>query len=70
MNAFQQQNADMAEAPAPMEKYAHNSGAGVGAASPYRDVPEVQGSNVERPVAYEMPGSAPAEMDGGAPVRR
>ncbi|KAF9692728.1 hypothetical protein EKO04_009059 [Ascochyta lentis] len=71
LNAYQQQHAAMAEAPTPMEKYAHNAGAGsAGPASPYRDVPEVQGSAVERPGVFEMPGSAPAEMDGGVPARR
>lgn len=71
MNAYQQQNAGMVEAPTSMDKYAYNAGAGsVGPASPYRDVPEVQGSAVGQPVAYEMPGSAPVEMDGNAPTRR
>lgn len=69
MNAFQQQNAGMAEAPSPGEKYAYNSGAGsTGPASPYKDVPEV--GKIQRPVAYEMPASGPVEMDSGAPARR
>lgn len=68
MNAFQQQYSGMAEAPTPNEKYAHHSGAPP--ASPYRDVPEVQGSAVAEQHVYEMPGSGPAELDGGAPQRR
>lgn len=55
----------MAEAPVPTEKYAYNA-----SNSPYRDVPEVQGSPVGGHNVYEMQGSAPAEMDGSAPVRR
>ncbi|KAF1359616.1 hypothetical protein EJ07DRAFT_155576 [Lizonia empirigonia] len=71
MNAFQQQNAGMVDAPSPGEKYAYNSGAdSTGPASPYRDVPGVQGNAVERPVAYEMPASGPVEMDGSASARR
>ena len=58
----------MVEAAAPTEKYAYNAGAGP--ASPYRDVPEVQGSPVGQHEVYEMQGSAPVEMDGNAPVRR
>ncbi|KZM18424.1 hypothetical protein ST47_g10436 [Ascochyta rabiei] len=70
MNAYQQQHAGIAEAPTPTEKYAYNAGAGpVAPASPYRDVPEVQGSTVGSPV-FEMQGSAPVEMDGSRPVRR
>lgn len=68
MNAYQQQQAGMAEAPVPTEKYAHQAGATP--ASPYRDVPEVYGSPVGEQRVYEMQGSAPAEMDASAPARR
>lgn len=68
LNAYQQQYIGMAEAPVPIEKYANNAGAAP--ASPYKDVPEVQGSPVGRQTVYEMQGNAPMEMDGSAPVRR
>ncbi|KAJ4392668.1 hypothetical protein N0V91_011321 [Didymella pomorum] len=64
LNAYQQQHAGMAEAPVPTEKYAYNA-----PNSLYRDVPEVQGSPVGAHNAYEMQGSAPAEMDASAPRR-
>lgn len=64
LNAYQQQHVGMAEAPLPTEKYAYNA-----SNSPYRDVPEVQGSPVGAHNVYEMQGSAPAEMDATAPRR-
>lgn len=71
LNAYQQQHAGLAEAPVPMEKFAYNTPTGpAGPASPYRDVPEVQGSPVRGQGLYEMQGSAPVEMDGSVPVRR
>jgi hypothetical protein len=60
----------MAEAPVPTEKYAYHAEGAISPGSQYWDVPEVQGSAVGTPVAYEMPGSAPVEMDGSKPVRR
>lgn len=66
MNAYQQQQTGMAEAP-PTEKYAHQAPAAP--ASPYRDVPEVYGSPVPAQHVYEMHGSAPAEMDGSTTRR-
>lgn len=66
MNAFQQQQAGMAEAP-PTEKYGHHAAATP--ASPYRDVPEVYGSPVPEQHVYEMQGSAPVEMDGSTARR-
>ncbi|KAF3046957.1 hypothetical protein E8E12_009453 [Didymella heteroderae] len=64
LNAYQQQHAGMAEAPVPAEKYAYNA-----PNSPYRDIPEMQGSPVGGHSVYEMQGSASAEMDANAPRR-
>ena len=66
MNAYQQQQTGMAEAP-PTEKYAHRAPAAP--TSPYRDVPEVYGSPVPAQNLYEMQGSGPAEMDGSTSRR-
>lgn len=68
LNAYQQQQHGMAEAPVPTEKYGHN--ARPGPVSPYRDVPEVQGSPIGQHVVHEMQGSAPVEMDGSTSARR
>ena len=66
MNAYQQQQAGMSEAP-PTEKYAHQAPAAPN--SPYRDVPEVYGSPVPAQHLHEMQGSGPAEMDGSTSRR-
>ncbi|KAF2628584.1 hypothetical protein BU25DRAFT_448019 [Macroventuria anomochaeta] len=67
LNAYQQQHTGLVETPVPTEKYSYNVGAAT--TSPYRDVPEVQGSPVGGQGVHEMQGSAPVEMDGTAPVR-
>lgn len=51
----------MAEAP-PTEKFGHHVNPTPG--TPYKDVPELQGSSVGGQNVYEMSANEPTEIDG------